>query len=58
MSDKIYIAPSSAGIFPNVHTYLINDLDGNTDTFNDQTVINAGPTRFNSNGIWGNIFVE
>ena len=41
--SKIYIASSSAGIVPNAHTYIVFDFNGNTNSFSDQFMINAGP---------------
>ena len=43
MAGKIYIARADAGIVPNAHTYLVYDVDGDTDTFDDQYIINGGP---------------
>lgn len=58
MSGRIYIASSSAVIVPNAHTYLVYDKDGNTDTFDDQYIINAGPSGFGAGGIWGNVTIQ
>ncbi|OEK01152.1 hypothetical protein BFP97_06350 [Roseivirga sp. 4D4] len=57
MSGKIYITSTSAGIVPNAHTYLVYDLDGDLSTFNDQTMINAGPDNQNIFD-WGDIFID
>jgi hypothetical protein len=58
MSGKIFIASSSATIVPNAHTYLIYDADGDTDTFNDQYIINAGPSGADNYSLWGHINIQ